>query len=190
MNLSPVRHITESDRNLIITIMKKTVLLLAFIIITLGLAAQRNGIDNFFSRYAGLDGYTTVNINGDLLGFFAKFDDDAELNDLSRKIISIRIITSEGGIRHPEVSFASELDGVIRRGGYEELMTVRNPDDDVRIMVKTAGETIKEILVLASGDKETVIQIKGSFKQNDVENLSRRHIEGLESLEMLENSGK
>lgn len=170
--------------------MKKTVLLLAFIITTVGLTAQRNGLDNFFSRYAGLDGYTSVNINGDLLGLFAKLDDDSDLDDLSRKIISIRIITSEDGTRHPQVSFASELDGVIRRGGYEELMTVRDSDDDVRILVKTAGETIKEILVLASGEKETVIHIKGSFKQRDVENLSRRHIDGLESLEMLENSGK
>ena len=47
---------------------------------------------------------------------------------------------------------------------------------------------IKELLMVASGDSETVIQVKGNFTRDDVERFTQE--EGLAELEMLENSGK
>ena len=170
--------------------MRRMLFLIALTLCTAVLSAQKDGLDNFFNRYSGLDGYTSVTINGNLFGSFAKLDDDPELNDLAEKITSVRIISTESGKDHTGVNFATELGNVIRRGGYEELVTVKNSDDDVLILVKTAGETIKEILIVASGEEEAVIHIKGSLKKRDVNNLSRAHIDGLESLEMLENAGK
>ena len=170
--------------------MKRMLFLFVLTLCTAAISAQRDGLDNFFSRYSGLEGYTSVIINGSLFGLFAKIDDDPELNELANKITSIRVISTESGKEHPGVSFASELGNVIRRGGYEELVTVKSSDDDVLILVKTAGETIREILIVSSGDEEAVIHIKGSLRQRDIDNLSRTHIEGLEQLDMLENTGK
>lgn len=164
--------------------------LVVSILCTATLSAQRDGLENFFSRYSGLEGYTTVTINGNLFGLFAKVDDDPELQDLANRITSIRIVSTENGNPHAGVSFASELGNVIRRGGYEELVNVKSSDDDVLILVKTAGDTIREILIVSSGEEETVIHIQGSLRQRDVDNLSRADIDGLEQLEMLENAGK
>lgn len=165
-------------------------LLIAMILSGVMLSAQRDGLENFFSRYSEVDGYTSVTINGNLFGLFAKMDDDPELKDLADRITSIRIVSTENGKAHPGVNFASELGNVIRRGGYEELVKVKSSDDDVLILVKTSGETIREILIVSSGEEEAVIHIKGSLKRRDVDNLSRADIDGLESLEMLENAGK
>jgi hypothetical protein len=170
--------------------MKRMLFLVVSILCTATLSAQRDGLENFFSRYSGLEGYTTVTINGNLFGLFAKVDDDPELQDLANRITSIRIVSTENGNPHAGVSFASELGNVIRRGGYEELVNVKSSDDDVLILVKTAGDTIREILIVSSGEEETVIHIQGSLRQRDVDNLSRADIDGLEQLEMLENAGK
>ncbi|MDZ7636229.1 MAG: DUF4252 domain-containing protein [Bacteroidales bacterium] len=79
---------------------------------------------------------------------------------------------------------------MIRRGRYEELVTVKNPDTDLRIMVKSAGNSVREILVVASGENAAVIQICGNLTREDVERLTENHAEGLARLEMLESSGK
>ena len=166
------------------------IFLVVLILCTAALSAQRDGLENFFSRYTGLECYTSVTISGNLFGLFAKVDDDSELKDLADRINSVRIVSTESGNTHTGVSFTSELANVITRGGYEELVKVKSNGDDVLILVKTAGETIREILIVTSGDEEAVIHIRGSLSRRDFDNLSRSHIDGLEQLEMLEKAGK
>jgi len=170
--------------------MKRMLFLIALTICTAALSAQRDGLENFFSRYSGLDGYTSVTISGNLFGLFAKVEDDSELKDLADRINSVRIVSTEDRNMHTGVSFTSELANVIRRGGYEELIKVKSNGDDVLVLVKSTGETIREILIVSSGDEEAVIHIQGSLSRRDFDNLSRSHIDGLEQLEMLENAGK
>lgn len=168
--------------------MKRMVFFIALITLTGVLSAQKDRLDAFFNRYSGSEGYTTININGNLLGLFAKFDDDEDLNRLANKITSIRIISTETDTPHPGINFYSELKNDINRADYEELVTVKDNDDDVLVLVKTAGQTILEILIVASGEDQTVVQIKGSLNQRDLKHLSCTDIEGLEYLEELENS--
>lgn len=169
--------------------MKRTVLFFALAMVTIAASAQKDRLDEFFSRYSGAEGFTTVTINGDLFGLIAKFDDeDEDLNRLADKITSIRIISTESDIPHPGVNFYSELRNDIKRGGYEEMVTVKDSDDDVLILVKTQGERISELLLIASGKNQTVIQIKGSLRESDIPHLSKSHIDGLELLEELENT--
>lgn len=170
--------------------MKRLVLFALLISVTGILSAQRDRLDAFFAKYEGNDGYTTVTINGDLLGFLSEMDDDPDLDRLANRITSIRIISTERDVPHPGVNFYSELHDDIRKGGYEEMVTVKDSDDDVLILVRTTGNIIKEVLILASGECQTVIQIKGTLHDDDLEHLSRSHIDGLEYLEELENSGK
>ncbi len=167
--------------------MKRTFLIIILVAITGILSAQRDRLDAFFDRYSGGKGYTTVNINGNLLGLFARFDDDEELDRLANKITNIRIVSTEDHEMHPGVNFYAELKDDIRRGNYEELITVKDNDDDVLVLVKTTGKTINEILIVASGENQTVVQIRGSLNQRDLDHLSRSNIDGLEYLEELEN---
>ncbi len=154
------------------------------------LFSQRNLLDDFFDNYSGRDGYTSVTIDGNLFGLLRNFDDDPGLEGLDRKITSIRIVSREKNNGFPGEAFLSEIRGVIRRGRYEELVTVKDPDTDLRIMVKSSDDAIREILVVASGENEAVIQISGNLTREDVDRLSENHAEGLARLELLETSGK
>ncbi len=164
-----------------------TVLIAAFVVATYG---QRNSLDDFFDSYSDRDGYTSVTINGNLFGLLRNLDDDPDLEGLDQKITSVRIVSREKDSGFAGSGFLSEIRGVIRRGRYEELITVNNPETDLRVMVKSSGNTIREILVVASGENEAVIQICGNLTREDVERLSENHADGLATLEMLESSGK
>ncbi len=170
--------------------MKRMVLSIIITVCAGALYGQRDALDDFFNTYSDQDGYTVVNISGNLFGLIKKFDDDPELSDLDRKITSVRIVSREGGRGFDGTDFLSDLKGVIRRGGYEELMKVNNTDEDLLFLVKSDRDIIKEVLIIASGDNETVIQIKGNLTKDEVEHLSIDHEEGLARLELLETSGK
>lgn len=168
--------------------MKRILLSVIIAICATVLYGQKDALDDFFNSYSDKDGYTSVTISGNLFGLLKKFDDEPDLADLDRKITSVRIVSREGGSAFNGPDFYSDLKGIIRRGGYEELMKVKNPDENLLFLVRTDRDVIKELLMVASGDSETVIQVRGNFTRDDVERLT--HDEGLAELEMLENSGK
>ncbi len=170
--------------------MKRMVLTVLIAAFAVSLFSQRNLLDDFFDNYSGRDGYSSVTIDGNLFSLLRNFDDDPDLEGLDRKITSIRIVSREKDNGFSGEGFLSEIRGVIRRGRYEELVTVKDPDTDLRIMVKSSGDAIREILVVASGENEAVIQISGLLTREDVDRLSENHAEGLARLELLETSGK
>jgi hypothetical protein len=69
-------------------------------------------------------------------------------------------------------------------------MSVKDSGDDVLVLIRSSGKSVTELLIIASGDSEAVIQIKGNLTRDDVERLSENHGEGLARLELLESSGK
>lgn len=170
--------------------MKRMVIALFIVFCTASLYGQRNSLDDFFDSYADREGYTSVTINGNIFGFLKNMDDDEDLSELDRKVTSIRVVSTKGTRFAGETDFMSELRPVIRRGRYEELMTVRDHDSNVSVMVRSNGDIISEILVIASGDNEAVIDIRGNFTRDDIDRLSENHGERLAYLEMLETSGK
>ena len=168
--------------------MKRILLSVIIAICATALYGQKDALDDFFNSYSDKDGYTFITINGNLFGLFKKFDDDPDLADLDQKITSVRIVSKEGDSAFDGPDLYSDLKGIIRRGGYEELMKVKNPDENMLFLVRTDRDVIKELLIVASGDSETVIQVRGNFTQDDVERFTQE--EGLAELEMLEFSGK
>ncbi len=168
--------------------MKRILLSLIIALCATALYGQKDALDDFFNSYSDKEGYTFITINGNLFGLLKNLDDDADLADLDRKITSIRIVSKEGGSAFNGPDFYADLKGIIRRGGYEELMKVKKPDENLLFLVRTDRDVITELLLVASGDSETVIQVRGNFTQDDVEHFTQE--EGLAELEMLENSGK
>ena len=168
--------------------MKRILLSVIVAICATALFGQKDALDDFFNSYSDKEGYTFVTINGNLFGLLKKCGDDPDLADLDQKITSVRIVSKEGDSAYDGPDFYSDLKGVIRRGGYEELMKVKNPDANLLFLVRTDRDMIKELLMVASGDSETVIQVRGNFTRDDVERFTQD--EGLAKLEMLEFSGK
>lgn len=170
--------------------MKRMVIALFIVFCTVSLYGQKDPLDDFFNNYSDREGYTSVMINGNFFGFLRNLDDDEDLSGLDRKVTSIRIVSTKGDRYARDTDFMSELRPVIRRGRYEELMTVKEHDSDFSIMVRANGDIIREVLIIASGDNEAVIHIRGNFTREDIDRISENHGERLACLEMLETSGK
>jgi hypothetical protein len=151
----------------------KRLLLLAVLTITFTFVYSQKSIDALFEKYAGKDGFTTVTINGDLLKLakcFINDEDDIE-SSMSANISEIRILTQEDETMKAE-NFYDMFMKDIDLNKYEEFMRIKESDQDLRMLVRTDGKRFKEFLLIAGGDNNAVIQIKGDLSFNDAKKLS------------------
>ncbi|MEZ5001325.1 MAG: DUF4252 domain-containing protein [Bacteroidales bacterium] len=152
--------------------MKRIALLSIISLLAVTLHAQ-SSIDRLFEKYQGKDGFVTVTINGNLLKMLGSIEDedDDDLMRFADKFTAIRIIAQEEDYEGVE-NFYDAVIAEINRGGYEEMMTVNSSDADVKILVKGSGRAFEEFLVIAGGESNAIIQIKGSFTSDDVKKMS------------------
>jgi hypothetical protein len=57
---------------------------------------------------------------------------------------------------------------------YEEFMRIRHSDHDVRMMVRTEGNRFKEFLLVAGGEDNVLIQIKGNMTYAEARKFSEK----------------
>ena len=151
----------------------KRLLLLSILTITFTFAYGQKSIDALFEKYAGKDGFTTVTIDGNLLKLakcFSNDEDDTD-NSVSANITEIRILTQEDENMKVE-NFYDLVMRDIDLSKYEEFMRVKESDQDMRMLVRADGKRFKEFLLIAGGDDNAVIQIKGDLSFNDAKKLS------------------
>ena len=163
--------------------MKKSILLLFIIVLTVSSFAQRNPIDVMFDKYAGSEGITTVYISSKMFSMMAGVDlDDDELEDVINNLKSIRILTVDDPELNNKLNFFRELEKNLNINGYEELMVVKESDKDLKFLVKEKGKRIDELLMIGGGPGQNVlISIKGDLDLKNIASISKTM--GIEELQ-------
>jgi hypothetical protein len=151
-----------------------------FVLIVLTISATlvygQKSIDELFERYAGKDGFTTVTIDGNLLKLAHCFEDKNSHSDdddaLPANITEIRILAQDDD--HMKVdNFYDFVINDIDLKNYDEFMRVKKTNQDMRMLVRTEGNKFKEFLLIAGGEDNAVIQIKGNMTYAEAKKFSR-----------------
>jgi hypothetical protein len=149
----------------------KRLLFLVFLISFAPFASGQKSIDLLFDKYAGKDGFTTVTINGNLLklfGFGNTNDDDCSL---PAHVNLIRVLAQEDSSINVENFYASVIKD-INLSLYDEFMRIKKSDQDLRMLVRTDGDIFKEFLLIAGGEDNALIQIKGEMTFKEAKKFS------------------
>ncbi|HEX2969275.1 MAG TPA: DUF4252 domain-containing protein [Bacteroidales bacterium] len=150
--------------------MKKLVIIPALLLCFSCVNGQKS-IDRLFEKYSDNDGFTCVSISGNLLNIAATLEDDDEHDrDIKAKITGVRILAQkdhsfDAGNFHDIIMKDIDLDD------YEEFLQVRESDQDLRMLVKTQGRRIVELLIIAGGDDNALVQVKGDMSASDARKL-------------------
>jgi len=151
--------------------MKKIFGVIAAVLVSVTLSGQKS-IDDLFARYGGKEGFTTVTLNGSLLKLAAAFDNDEHDKSLPKEITLIRILSQD---KESDVKVENFYDAVIKDidlSKYEEFMRVKEADQEVRMLVRTEGNMIKEFLLISGGKDNALIQIKGSMSLDEAKKFA------------------
>lgn len=151
--------------------MKRLFTIAVAILFTLSLSAQST-IDKLFNKYQGQKGFTTVTVSGSMFKFLAEWEDeDEDLMKFADKFTSLRILTQDDENVDSEDFYNMVIDEV-NSGGYEEMVTVNSDGENMKILVKAEGKVFKEFLLVAGGDDNAIIQIKGNMTYDEVKSMS------------------
>lgn len=159
------------------------------IMLTIFTMGQKSAVDKVFDKYSGKEGYTTVYISSFMFNMLNSLEtDDPEFDEFKKAtagIQSIKILTQDGG---ESEAFGAELLEMLPRSEYQEMMVVKDQDEDVLFLAREENGKITEFLLIVSGGGEdALIAIQGDIDMESISKIaSGFDMPGLENLEDLE----
>lgn len=169
--------------------------IIAILILMSGLTAAnaQDVITKFFTKYEDDESFTNVNISSKMFGLFTQMDadspEDKEILDAISKLKGLKILAKEN-TRDSRQLYKEAL-GLIPKN-FEELMSVRDKDKDMKFMIQENGGKISEMLMVVGGNEEFMIM--SIFGEIDLKQISRigtkMNIKGLENLQNMEKGNK
>ena len=154
--------------------MKKVALIIMAIAFPAFIMAQNSAVDKLFSKYEGKKGITTVNISPELFKMVnAMGIEEIEEQDFPLdKVASVKILTIEDEAGYEDVNFYEEIKKDLNVDDFEEVMTVNDGGEVVRMWMKVNMDTISEFLLIVGGDDNVLIYITGNFSMKDMEEIT------------------
>ena len=155
---------------------------------TLIVFGQKSAVDKVFDKYSGQEGYTTVYISSFMINLISQLEvDDPEYNEFKEAtsgINSIKILTQDGG---DSEDFGAELLELLPRSEYQEMMVVKDQEEDVLFLAREEGGKITEFLLIVSGGGDDVlIAIQGDINLESISSIAAGlDMPGMENLEDL-----
>lgn len=151
-----------------------------------GAFAQDDAIGKFFGKYVDDSRFTVISISPRMLHLMSKAGGDTASPDFKQtvsKLQSLRILSTET----TPMQFYKEALARIDRKEYEELITVRNKNENVHFMIKEEGNTVHELLMIAvDEDGFTLMSFVGNI---DIDKMSRLSSSmGIKGMENLKNA--
>jgi len=131
------------------------------------------GVSEAFTKYRFKDGVTTITVPGWLIHSAAMWGDlEREERDLLRSIDKVKVLTIEDEELNARSNLHKEFYETVReRGDLEELLVVRDGNEQVTIFGKADEDSIKEMLILVGGDDNAIIYLKGRLKPELIANF-------------------
>jgi len=163
--------------------LRKYYFLLPLLLLGAGAFAQDDAIGKFFGKYIEDGRFTVVSISPKMFRLLGKANWDsipADVRQTVTKLHSLRILSTESTPRQ----FYKEALTRIDMKEYEELITVRNKNDNVRFVIKETGGVIRELLMIAVDDDGfTLMSFVGDIDLDKISQLSSSmSIKGMENL--------
>ena len=168
--------------------MQKIVFIIAMLISPVFAGAQVSPVDQLFEKYSGREGYTSVYISKYMFSLFSNLDaGDKELENVLGKLTGIRILASDKA-DETGINFFTEIMKDLPVGQYQELMVVKEKDQNFKFLIREKDGVISELLMVAGGvSNNALISIQGNIDLNTISKLSRSmKIDGLDALEKIE----
>jgi hypothetical protein len=145
--------------------MKKILLSLAATVL-FSFVAHAQTVDRLFAKYANEEGVEHVNVGKIGMIFAGLFGDRMGVN-------GVDVLSFE----HCTPSVREKLNRAIRSlndPGYETLLTANENDEYIRILVKTTGDAIRELVVLTTEKNDVaLIRIRGKINPADIERVMK-----------------
>ena len=172
--------------------MKNSVLTLVLSLLSTVVFAQDDAITKYFSKYDNDENFTHVTVTSRMFGLFANLDsedqEDKELLDAISKVKGLRIIAKDEISTAEADALYNEAFKLIPMKTYDELMTVKDKESDMKFLIKEEKGIITELLMVIHGKTEFfLLSLVGDIDLKQISRLSKTmDIDGFEHLNKID----
>jgi len=169
--------------------MKKYMVGIVMAVMSIAVQAQDNAISKFFTKYQGDESFSQVTVSSKMFGLFTNMDaekpEDKEILDAISKIKGLRVLAKQE--TRDARALYKEAMTMIPVKEYEELMTVRDKDKDMKFFIKETSGKISELVMVMGGNEEfMVLSLFGEIDLKQISRIGRKmDIDGLDHLEKM-----
>lgn len=174
--------------------MKKVTVFVVMLMATLAAQAQSDAITKFFSKYQDNAEFTQVTVSSKMFSLFTNMEvknaDDKEILDAISKIKGLRVLAKEQA-RDARELYREALSIIPK--DYEELLFVRDKDQDMKFLIKESSPgKITELIMVAAGNSDfKMISLFGEIDLKKVSRIgSKMNIDGLDKLNKMDGEDK
>jgi hypothetical protein len=175
--------------------MKKFVVGAVMMLTSVAAFAQGDAISKFFSKYQNDETFSQVTISSKMFSMLVNMEvedqEDQEVINAISKLKGLRILAKED-TREGRVLYKEAL-SLVPTKEYEELMSVRDEDKDMKFFIKeTSPGKIGELVMVAGGAEEfMVLSLFGEIDLKQIGKIgSKMDINGLDKLHKLDDDKK
>jgi hypothetical protein len=154
----------------------KTITMLAFGIFATVLQSQgqNNAISQLFDQYENREDITTISLTGKIFEMMTKIEADTEdgkaLHEMASQIDGLRMIIDDNDL--DAANTARKARETASRN-FEDLVTIKEKNTMVNVMVDEANGVVSELLVVIGSDKEFILaSLTGKMLLSDVGKLT------------------
>ncbi len=168
----------------------KTIFALAFLTFTLNNAWAQDAIGRFFAKYQDDESFSQVTVSSKMFNLFTNLEaetpEDKAVIDAISKLKGLRVLSKDDAA--DARTLYKEAFGLIPKD-YEELMSVRDKDRDMKFYIKeTSPGKISELIMISGGAKNfTVVSLFGEVDLKQVSRIAKKmDVKGLEGLDKID----
>lgn len=173
--------------------MKKLMLAVVMLVVSVAAQAQGEAVTKFFTKYQDNAEFTQVTVSSKMFGLFTNMEvekpEDKEILEAISKIKGLRVLAKDDA-RDSRELYKEALSIIPKE--YEELMFVRDKDQDMKFLIKESGGKISELLMIAAGNDDfKMLSLFGEIDLKKVSKIgSRMNIDGLQHLNKMDKGEK
>lgn len=172
--------------------MKKLVLTMVMAVFALGVNAQDDAISKYFSKYSSDESFMHINFSGKMFQMISQLERDTPeeqklMEESLGKIKRVQVLGKEKDADGRKLY--AEAIKLVEGKGFEELMSVRDDDKDIKFLIKESNNKINELFMVMGGNSEFgLLSIVGDgIDLNALYKLSKKiGMQGFEELEFLD----
>jgi hypothetical protein len=162
---------------------------------------QTSPVESVYEKYAGKEGFTSVNINKELFKMMMNIEIKGEgtekaqeLQEMMEQLHGLKVISYDDSVNVSKVkSLYKEFSGLFPSSQYKEMMSIQEDGESVKFLVKEAGDgKIAEFVMLAlDKDEVTLLSLSGLIDMETISEISSKmNFEGMENLKKMKDKKK